>query len=198
MEAPASLMGLLEGVHDPRGARGKRHPLPALLGRAVVALLAGMTGYEAFADYGKNRGGEFLRLLGFARRRGLCKATDSRVFRRSDAADFEDRVGRWVRARLGPGGAPHPCLDGKTNEHKAALELLGVLPLAGAVVTGDAMFTHRDGCARVVEGGGDYVLPVKDNQPALARDIAAEFAGPEAGLSPHAGRPPCGGDRAGQ
>ncbi len=198
MEAPASLMELLEGVHDPRGARGKRHPLPALLGRAVVALLAGMTGYEAFADYGKNRGGEFLRLLGFARRRGLCKATDSRVFRRSDAADFEDRVGRWVRARLGPGGAPHPCLDGKTNEHKAALELLGVLPLAGAVVTGDAMFTHRDICAEVIAGGGDYVLPVKENQPTLGRDIAAVFAAPVAGLCPAPGGAVRGRDRARQ
>ena len=83
MEANPSLMELLEGVHDPRGARGKRHPLPALLALAVVALLAGMTSYEAFVDYGKERGGGFLRLLGFTRRRGLCKATYSRVFRRS-------------------------------------------------------------------------------------------------------------------
>ncbi len=224
MEAPASLMELLEGVHDPRGARGKRHPLPALLGLAVVAMLAGMTSSEAFADYGKKRGGEFLRLLGFTRRRGLCKATYSRVFRRIDAADLEARVGRWVRGRLGPGDAAHLCLDGetargsrdgdapgvhllsayapaakavlaqlrvdaKTNEHKAALELLGVLPLAGKVVTGDAMFTHRDVCAAVIEGGGGYVLPVKEDQPTLARDIAAEFAAPEAGLSPPPGRP---------
>src|SRR4051812_49327100 len=33
-----------------------------------------------------------------------------------------------------------------TNEHKAALQLLGVLPLAGKVVTADAMFTHTDVC----------------------------------------------------
>src|SRR3954462_9608211 len=78
-------------------------------------------------------------------------------------------------------------VDAKTNEHKAALELLGILPLAGKVVTGDAMFTHRDVCATVVEGGGDYVLPVKENQPTLSRDIAAAFAGPEAGLSPPRG-----------
>ena len=36
----------------------------------------------------------------------------------------------------------------------------------------------------VIEGGGDYVLPVKENQPTLAKDIAAAFAEPEAGLSP--------------
>ncbi|MBV8318814.1 MAG: transposase family protein, partial [Planctomycetaceae bacterium] len=89
MEANASLMELLEGIRDPRGARGKRHPLPALLALAVVAMLAGMTTYEAIVQYGKERGGEFLYPLGFTRRRGLCKATYSRVFRRIDVADFE-------------------------------------------------------------------------------------------------------------
>ncbi|MBV8607646.1 MAG: transposase family protein [Singulisphaera sp.] len=46
MEAIPSLMELLEAVPDPRGARGKRYPLPALLAWAVVALLAGMTSDE--------------------------------------------------------------------------------------------------------------------------------------------------------
>ena len=232
MEAPVSLMELLEGLHDPRRPQGKRHPLPALLGLAVVAMLAGMTSYEAIVQYGKERGWDFLQHLGFTTKWGLCKATYSRVFRRLDAADFEARVGRWIQARLKPGDAPHLALDGKTargsrdgdtpgvhllsayapdvkavlaqlrveaktNEHKAALELLGVLPVRGKVVTGDAMFTHRDVCAAVVGGGGDYVLPVKDNQPTLARDIAAEFAEPEAGLSPPPGRAAGGRDRAG-
>jgi hypothetical protein len=232
MEADATLMELLEGLHDPRSARGKRHPLPALLGLAVVAMLAGMTSYEAIVQYGKERGWEFLKLLGFTTQWGLCKATYSRVFRRIAAADFEYRVGRWIRGRLRPDDAPHVCLDGKTargsrdgdspgvhllsayapevkavlaqlrvdaktNEHKAALELLGILPIEGKVVTGDAMFTHRDVCATVIDGGGNYVLPVKDNQPTLVRDIAAAFAGPEAGLSPPPGGAAPGGDRAG-
>jgi hypothetical protein len=191
----------------------------------VVAMLAGMTSYEAIVQYGKERGWEFLRLLGFTTRWGLCKATYSRVFRRIDVADFEVRVGRWIGARLGRDDAPHISIDGKTargsrdggtpgvhlvaayapdvkavlaqlrvdaktNEHKAALELLGVLPLKGKVLTGDAMFTHRDVCAAVLEGGGDYVLPVKENQPTLSKDIAAAFAEPEAGLSPPPSRTP--------
>src|SRR3954447_12646791 len=114
MEAQLSLMELLEGLHDPRRAQGKRHPLPALLGLAVVALLAGMTSYEAIARYGKERGREFLRHLGFTTRHGLCKATYSRVFRRIDVADFEARVGQWIRGRLSPGDAPHIAIDGKT------------------------------------------------------------------------------------
>jgi hypothetical protein len=67
-------------------------------------------------------------------------------------------------------------VDGKTNEHKAALELLGVLPLTGTVVTGDAMFCHADVCRTVLKGAGDYLLSVKDNQPTLHHDIACMFA----------------------
>jgi DDE_Tnp_1-associated/Transposase DDE domain len=67
-------------------------------------------------------------------------------------------------------------VDAKTNEHKAALELLGILPLAGAVVVGDAMFCQRDLAQRVVDSGGDYILAVKDNQPGLEIDIQAGLA----------------------
>jgi hypothetical protein len=71
-------------------------------------------------------------------------------------------------------------VDAKTNEHKAALELLGILPLKGRVVLGDAMFCQRDLCAKIVEHGGDYLFTVKGNQLGLERDIAAGF-GFEAG-----------------
>jgi len=64
-------------------------------------------------------------------------------------------------------------VDAKTNEHKAALKLLGVLPLAGKVVTGDAIFTHRDTAQQIRDGGGDYILIVKDNQPELKAHIQA-------------------------
>jgi len=35
-------------------------------------------------------------------------------------------------------------VDAKTNEHKAALELLDLIPLKGKLVMGDAMFCQRD------------------------------------------------------
>jgi hypothetical protein len=66
-------------------------------------------------------------------------------------------------------------VDAKTNEHKAALELLGILPVKGRVVLGDAMFCQRDLCAEIVEQGGDYLFTVKGNQLGLERDIAAGF-----------------------
>jgi hypothetical protein len=66
-------------------------------------------------------------------------------------------------------------VDAKTNEHKAALELLGILPVKGRVVLGDAIFCQRDVCARITEQGGDYLFTVKGNQLGLERDIAAGF-----------------------
>ena len=66
-------------------------------------------------------------------------------------------------------------VDAKTNEHKAALELLGLLPVQGKVVVGDALFCQRDLAERIVAAGGDYVFVVKDNQPGLATDVAAGF-----------------------
>jgi hypothetical protein len=64
---------------------------------------------------------------------------------------------------------------GDTNEAKAALSLLGLIPLEGVVVTGDAAFTHREFCEKVLAEGGDYFLPVKDNQPELREAIEAGF-----------------------
>jgi hypothetical protein len=66
-------------------------------------------------------------------------------------------------------------VDAKTNEHKAALELLGILPVKGRIVVGDAMFCQRDLCQEVIDQGGDYLFFVKDNQPGLQTDIAAGF-----------------------
>ncbi|HEY4041010.1 MAG TPA: ISAs1 family transposase [Rhodopila sp.] len=70
----------------------------------------------------------------------------------------------------------------EANEITAALELLKVLPLEGMIITGDAMFTQREICRVIVEGGGDYFFTVKDNQPALKADIALAF-GPDSPLS---------------
>jgi predicted transposase YbfD/YdcC len=50
-----------------------------------------------------------------------------------------------------------------------------ILPLAGRVVIGDAIFCQRDLAEQVRRQGDDYVLIVKDIQEGLATDIAAGF-----------------------
>ncbi|WP_422926515.1 ISAs1 family transposase [Singulisphaera sp. PoT] len=78
----------------------------------------------------------------------------------------------------------------KTNEHKAALQLLSGLVLEGRLITGDAIFCQRDLSRQIVDSGGHYLWVVKDNQPALPADIRAAFApGAVEALSPPAAAP---------
>lgn len=63
-------------------------------------------------------------------------------------------------------------VDAKTNEHKAALRLLGIVPVAGKVVTGDAIFCQTEVTEVLARENADYILHVKDNQPALKNRIA--------------------------
>jgi len=59
----------------------------------------------------------------------------------------------------------------KSNEITAIPQLLELLDLQGALVTIDAMGCQKAIAAKIVEGGGDYVLTVKENQEHLRDDI---------------------------
>lgn len=75
-------------------------------------------------------------------------------------------------------------VDGKTNEHKAALEFLKELVVSGRVVVADAMFCQRDLCQQVIDSGGDYLIAVKENQPGILREIQLEFTAEPSAFSP--------------
>ena len=61
--------------------------------------------------------------------------------------------------------------------------------IKGRLVTGDAMFCHRELCEQIVDSGGDYLFVVKDNQPELKAAIEADF---QPGFPP---TPPKSGDK---
>ena len=67
-------------------------------------------------------------------------------------------------------------VDTKENEIVAAPQALERVPVAGKIVTGDAMHTQRAISAAIVERGGDYLWPVKENQPQLYQAIQRLFA----------------------
>jgi predicted transposase YbfD/YdcC len=64
----------------------------------------------------------------------------------------------------------------KANEITVAPRILTGLPLAGTVVSGDAMFTQRALSVQILAAGGDYLWTVKTNQRQLHEDIALAFA----------------------
>lgn len=65
---------------------------------------------------------------------------------------------------------------GKGHELAAAATLLETVPLAGRVVTADALLTQRARCEQIVRREGDYILPVDANQPALLTEAEEAFS----------------------
>lgn len=63
----------------------------------------------------------------------------------------------------------------KSNEITAIPELLDQINIQGAIVTIDAMGCQKDIAQKIVDGGGDYVLAVKQNQPKLSNAIESFF-----------------------
>ena len=67
-------------------------------------------------------------------------------------------------------------VDEKSNEITAIPELLGLLDVSGALVTIDAMGCQKEIAAQIRQGGGDYVLAVKQNQPTLYERVTTAVA----------------------
>ena len=191
-EVGLSLIETLGRLPDPRSAHGKRHPLGAILGLAVCAMLCGARSLYAISQWGRDQGQEVSEALGFTRERTRCVSTLHQVFSRLDAEAFETTLGQWLQERARSGGRSEGeavAIDGKAlrgihgdqlpgvhlvaayahqagivvgqqavgekkNELDAVAGLLEQLDLNGLVVTGDAQFTQRAVCQRVVAQGG--------------------------------------------
>ena len=66
----------------------------------------------------------------------------------------------------------------KSNEIIAIPHLLKRLELAGALVTIDAMGAQTQIAQTILDGGGDYVLALKQNRPGTFTEVEALFAAP--------------------
>ena len=67
----------------------------------------------------------------------------------------------------------------QTNEIGQWDELLASLVLEGRIVTADSLLTQREIAQSILDSGGDYLLPVKENQACLREDIALVFNEPK-------------------
>lgn len=66
--------------------------------------------------------------------------------------------------------------EGKGQELSAIEKLLDLLDLNGAVVTIDALGCQKEIARQILDAHGQYLLQVKDNQPALHQKLQAVFA----------------------
>ena len=91
----------------------------------------------------------------------------------SSVSHFLSAVGHELGLTLTQSG-----VDRKTNEIGVVHEVLKNLVLEGRIVTMDALLTQRKVAEDVLDGGGDYVMIVKENQETLLDDVKTVFHGP--------------------
>jgi len=109
---------------------------------------------------------------------GRLIAIDGKSIRRSfEHAWDKSGMTHLVSAFVSQGGNRmvfgQVAVEDKSNEITAIPKLLELMDLRGAVVTIDAIGTQRDIAGKIIEGEGDYVLAVKNNQPALYEKVVA-------------------------
>jgi predicted transposase YbfD/YdcC len=113
---------------------------------------------------------------------GQVIALDGKTLRRS----FDSATGKAAIHMVSAWGSANGLVLGqvkveaKSNEITAVPKLLEMLDLTGCIVTADAMSTQRAIAQQIIEPQGDYVLPVKGNQPELQADVHAFFESAQA------------------
>lgn len=145
-----SLPAMLGRIPDPRKARGRRHPWPALLLLIVAALLAGANSQRAIARWAADLGRAGRSRLGCTRPAPPSEPTLRRALQRVNLAQLERALGAWQQALHAAGPAPPAgCwLDGIAIDGKKLRgarrrgvrpgHLLGAYSVADGLVLGQA------------------------------------------------------------
>ena len=94
------LLEILAQVPDPRKAKGKRHPLSAILGLAVLAIMCGYRSYSTIAEWGRTYSCALVKRLGFTHAKTPCAATLHNLFKRLDIAKLEQVLTQWTTETL--------------------------------------------------------------------------------------------------
>jgi predicted transposase YbfD/YdcC len=112
-----ALIDVFSAIPDFRQARGKRHPLKAILALAAAAMLCGYRSYSAISEWGRNYGQPLALALGFKNGKTPCAATLHTIFRHLDKEGFEDQLSLWAEDVLSAApaqGLEAEAIDGKS------------------------------------------------------------------------------------
>ncbi len=116
-------------------------------------------------------------IVDLTRPQGKHVAIDGKAIRAACEKVYRKKVPILINALMVDTGI---CIgqlrvEAKTNEIKGIPDLLDWLDLRGAVVTTDAIGCQKDITKILLGKGADFVLPVKDNQANLHKDIKLEM-----------------------
>lgn len=136
MEACAgkSLLAMLAAIPDPRGRKGRRHPLAAMLAAIICGLLTGARGYKAIAQWARAQDSTGWQWLGF-RRKPPCANSFRNLLLALRPEVLEAVLRRWTATLLDeplPDEARGTSIDGKTlcntlAAHERNVHLLSLL-----------------------------------------------------------------------
>src|SRR6266545_3771251 len=153
VHGPGGLLERLGQLPDPRGRRGRRHPLPGLLVIAAVAVLAGARSFAAIGQLSRKLPQATLARLGTWQRPystwhvAPSETTLRSVLQQLDADELDRVVGGWLAEQAAAGRGPI-AVDGKVL--RVARQPGGhQVHLAGRVVTADALCGDRDNASYV-------------------------------------------------
>ena len=111
-----SLPAFFREIPDPRRAQGRRHGLSTVLGIAAGAILCGMRGYKAIADWAQSLGPKARERFGCRREKGRYVVPSESILRnvliRLDPAHLDRALRRWNEVYAGEDESL--AIDGKT------------------------------------------------------------------------------------
>jgi len=150
---------------------------------ALLGLANGIPSHDTFsAAFSVINPAEFLEcfiqwIVDLTRAEGKHIAIDGKAVRAACEKVYRKKVPILINALMVDSGI---CIgqlriESKTNEITGIPDLLDWLDIKGAVVTTDAIGCQKDIIKIIVGKGADFVLPVKDNQANMHKDIKLEM-----------------------
>ena len=141
------LLEVMGRLPDPRSGHGRRHPLGAILGLAICAMLCGSRSLYAISQWGRDQGLDVSRALGFTRERTPCVSTLHQVFSRLDREAFELLLEQWLGER-GLKAGEALAIDGKRlrgihGEQLPGVHLVAACAHQSDIVLGQQAVAHK-------------------------------------------------------
>ena len=142
-----TLLEVMGRLPDPRSGHGRRHPLGAIFGLAVCAMLCGSRSLYAISQWGREQGREVSEALGFTRERTPCVSTLHQVFSRLDREAFELLLEQWLGER-GLEAGEALAIDGKRlrgihGEQLPGVRLAAACAHQSGIVLGQQAVAHK-------------------------------------------------------
>jgi hypothetical protein len=142
-----NLLDLLAQIPDPRGRRGRRHPLAAMLTTIVCAILTGSRGYRAIAQWVRSQNASVWQGLGF-HRKPPCANSFRNLLLALEPEVLEEALRQWMAGAVQlptSDAISSVAMDGKTlcntlAAHERNVHLLSLLDQAtGGVLSQQAV-----------------------------------------------------------